>query len=434
MKEEWHPCVHDIVDELDVSKCVWDLRKRDSRRFHSPGHKGRGHFLSEILDIRCDESNVLEEANAIAALERKVVKVYGGSSCLIFGGISLASERFVKAASLFGEIALSRHCPEYIFSALSFLSIEPIIIEDDFSDEEIRACVLNAEAVIISSPDIIFGEEKNSLLIKEAKAFGKKLCIVSDYGGGYAFSKELGGFQEKCDIALFALYKVLPCFSGSCAVVSYNDISSSFLENYDSEITAQQAMSVEYGVNIYENHFDAIKTLIENTDNLKKILLASDFAINDTIPTILSINTKEMGISGKELEARLNDMGIFVEYADIERVLFTFTVEDEKEELTHLAKDLIIAAEQCGGISEKAYCEVGKVARNKGYIESLNADSEWVDISEASGRIAAKDVWLFGIGLPVILAGDKYTKQMTEYLESPLDFRGLKKGMVKVLK
>lgn len=426
--------MHDIVNELDVSKCLWELRKKDSRRFHSPGHKGRGHFLAEILDIRCDEDNVVEAKKTVKSLEERLKDVYGAKGCRIYGGMASCAEKAVKTLSFFGEIAVTRNCPEYVFSAFSLLNIEPIIIDDDDSDEEIRACISRAKAVIISSPDIIFGKDDQRIK-KLSKELNKKLMICSDYGGGYVFTKACEDtFDYGCDIAVFDLSKVLPCFSGCSAVLAFDETSGNLLDIFESEITFQQAMSLEYGVYIYKNCPEALSELKKNVEKLKQILVASDFSVNETDFKVLSVNTKEMGISGKELEARLNDMGIYVEYADAERVVFTLTVEDEKEELTHLAQDLIIAAEQCGSVSEKAYNNIPKAIRNKGYLESVFGKAKWIDVEDAEGETVANNIFLENVGRAVLLAGDKITKEAIDYIDGTYDIKGLNKGMIKVLK
>lgn len=436
MKEEWHPCMHEISDELCVTKCLVNLRKKDSGRFHSPGHKGRGHFLAEILDIRCDEKNVVEAEKTVNGLKNTLSSRYGAKKCFVGNfGMAQAAVYAVKAVVSYGKIALLRNSPEYIFAALAFLNIEPIIIGADFSDEEIRACVSYADAVIISSPDIIFGEEKNDILFSEAKSSNKKVCVFSDYGGHFVFSEKLpNDYKERCDVAVYALDNVLPCFAGSVATFAYTDDIAEKLSLFPYGIDMQTAMSVEYGVYAYDKYKDAIDELEKNVTLMKKTLVSSDFVLKDSVFTFLIVDTKAMEISGKELEMRLNDMGIYVEYADAEKVVFLFTTEDEKEEITHLTTSLIIAAEQCGQVSEKAYKSVGTLERAAAYTVAFYGNGEYVDLENAKGRIAAQNVWLFGINSPVILAGEKITERAVEYLESPLDFVGMERDRIKVWK
>lgn len=428
MKEEWHPCVHDVVDDLPLTKRVWELRKSDSRRFHAPAHKGRGHFLAEILDIRCDESGVYEQKKGIPFLERTLATAFGGRESRLFGNKTEALAISLKTLSC-KSVALYKNTPKSVFSALTLLEIEPIII-DCISDEEIRACVNSAQAVIISSPDLFLEEEKAEKLQSISKELKKSVLTVS----GFCDIAKAKTAAKNSDIAVFCLDGMIPCFSGSTAVVSYSDKAAERLSLFESEIAPQTAMSVEYGMFVEESYKDAKEELKKNVEKLKNILLSSDFELDETSFTTLSINTRRMGISGKELEMRLNDMGIFVQYADVERVILTFSVEDEKEELTSLTRDLIIAAEQCGAVSEKAYKSVGNLQREKGYIESVYGESETVDVEEAENRIVANNISLHGGERVVILAGEKITKNAIEYLEEPLDFEGIEKNGIKVLK
>lgn len=439
MKEEWHPCMHDVADNLDVTKCLIALRKKDGRRFHSPAHKGRGHFLAEILDIRLDEKNVVEAESKLPVFEKKMNEIYGGKASFVStNGTSAASLSVISALSLFGGIALFRSSPSYLFDAFSLFRLEPKILPDDLPEEELEKALSGVSSVLVASPDIINGVEKNDRLFSVAKKLGKKIALFSEYGGNYVFSEKFPdyAFDKKCDLAVFAIDNVLPSFCGSTLTVAYSDELKKALEPLckRAAVDFKTIMSMEYGAYVYKAFPEAIDELEKNSSMMKRTLEASDFSLVETPCFALVINAKCMGISGKELEARLQDMGIYPEYADIEKVFFTISTEDEKEEITHLTRDLIVAAEQCGQISEKAYKKPQKPKRAAGFIESFYGDGELVDLEESVGRIAASSVFHANVKTPIILAGEIITKDIVEYLETPLDFEGVSNDKIKVLK
>ncbi len=139
-------------------------------------------------------------------------------------------------------------------------------------------------------------------------------------------------------------------------------------------------------------------------------------------PTKLTITAKNLGISGFELENILVDeYNIQMEMADFYNVLGLVTIGDTKESI-----DTLIAALQ--DISDR-YFDTKKVETIKPQRvpaipeqvliprEAFYSETTKVPFNESLGKICAEMIMAYPPGIPIIIPGERISKEIIEYIE-----------------
>ena len=67
------------------------------------------------------------------------------------------------------------------------------------------------------------------------------------------------------------------------------------------------------------------------------------------------------------------------------------------------------------------------------YISAKRLPYEWVELSNSDGRICVENAGLFPPCKPIVLAGERVTKEIIDVLSNPNVF-GIKDGKIKVAK
>lgn len=456
--EDKHPCIHEIGDLLPITKEVLKYRKVGKYRFHTPGHKGRGHFLPEVLDVACDVTEVADMDNLLSpcgcikkSLDEAAKRLRVNAAYFITSGATTGILAACFAVKDYGRIAYLRSSHQSVYNASEITSVEPMIIDDaDIYGNAKKVTIdLIADAlkandvgtILLQYPDYLGNAFDLKKISKEIKKNGKILILDASHGAHFPFSPLFPESPEKyADIFVYSAHKTLPVLTGGAILCVANEefitsCDKAFHLFHTTSPNYQIMMSLEYGIYVYSDYKEQIKELKKNVDSMKKTLISSDVAImpNDDF-TRLVIDTLSMEISGKELDMRLNEKGIFAEFSSMDKVVFIITCEDEKEDLTYLTKELIIAVEQCGKISKKQYLFPKSKESSLPYVKAVNMDSERVLIENAVGRIAAKNFGVYPPCMPICVAGEKITQEMIDYLSFPLDFYGISEGKLTVIK
>ncbi|MEG1520146.1 MAG: hypothetical protein RR458_04085, partial [Clostridia bacterium] len=261
------------------------------------------------------------------------------------------------------------------------------------------------------------------------------------HGTHFAFSKNFPINAGKyADIVINSAHKTLPTLTGGAILSVYNE---KLLDKVDKAYHMFQStspsyltlMSIEYGVYLLNKTPALVENLIEAMLNLKGRLIAKGLKLhkNEDV-TRLVVDTEKMGISGKELDMRLQECKVFCEYSTMSEVVFIMSVFDDEKELLTLGDIILDCVSQCGQIKiEKHLFPKSKKTVMK-YLDASNAETELVDIEKTAGRIASRNFGIYPPARPIAVAGEEITNEMIKYLELPLDFYGVTDNKIWVVK
>lgn len=142
-------------------------------------------------------------------------------------------------------------------------------------------------------------------------------------------------------------------------------------------------------------------------------------AIYSYDPTKLTIHVHQLGLTGYDVELKLRDQfNIEVELSDLYNILCLITPGDT----TDTVNQLIHALEQ---ISKEVSCNQTKPISiitpdipllSLSPRDAFYADTEFVPLVEAEGRIIAEFIMVYPPGIPILLPGEVITKENIDYI------------------
>ena len=250
-------------------------------------------------------------------------------------------------------------------------------------------------AVCVTSPDY-YGRVKDlSEVAERCRAAGCALIVDEAHGAHFAFSsllpKSAVGFA---DFVIHGAHKTLPVYTGGAMLhvkeAYYQKAREARREVVGTSPSYLVLASMDFARELFEEKGEAMFADVKKeVDRVKaahpnvSVLPSDDFS--------RVVIRKEGG--GYALQAALEKEGVFVEAADADRVVLIVTPFNVK----HLERAFTVAD--------------GFDGKNK----------EFSDISDIIGKISAYDVGIYPPGVPVVRAGEIFSKEKTAILQANLD-------------
>ncbi len=139
-------------------------------------------------------------------------------------------------------------------------------------------------------------------------------------------------------------------------------------------------------------------------------------------PTKITISAKELGLKGYELESLLiNDYDIQMEMSDYYNTLGLITIGDTDESVNKLLnalKDISLRfADKCQELKNKTL----KIPSIPELIlmprEAFFSEKNKVPFKESAGKICGEMIMAYPPGIPIIIAGERITQEIIDYVE-----------------
>jgi len=153
-------------------------------------------------------------------------------------------------------------------------------------------------------------------------------------------------------------------------------------------------------------------------------LYPSDFPAGRFDPTKIVLRVQQLGASGVEIERDLQAVGIRVEMADNDTIVFLATLADTAVEMNELAQALIpILKRRQEQRRESATALSWSVVPQRGISmrDAYFSETEMVASDKAEGRIAADLIAPYPPGVAVVAPGEVLTSQILEGLKASKD-------------
>lgn len=446
--------------------------------FHTPGHKsGKGistrfrKFVGpkifsidlttlDEVDSLHKPRGVIKEAQELAA------KAYGiDRSYFLVNGTTGGNHAMVLAACNPGDpILVARNAHKSVLAGAILSGAQPIFFRPRFDPvlqitrnvtfEETRQAIDRnpaAKVLFLTSPNYYGLCADLEQIIPYAHARDITVLVDEAHGPHLTFhdALPLSAVQLGADLVVQSTHKIiggmtqasmlharagrvdLPMLTNVLRFIQTTSPSYILMASLD---LARMQMATE-GEKLLGK---AIKLSMEARGKISKIKGLScfgekEYGIYDQ--TKLTIGVEELGLSGYEVSRILNTrFGIQVEMADPFHILVIVSIGDRRDDLIQLVGALGKIAAENAGKSERIQVPdlsfLNKETEAKiTPREAFFADPEYIPLDSAVDKISSEIVTVYPPGIPVLVPGERITKDAIAYLKRSVSLGGTADGL-----
>ncbi len=382
--------------------------------FHTPGHKKKGWDITELSY----SDNLAAPRGCLAAAERDIAEILGAEkSFILTDGSTSGVLSMLYAAKLLGakKIAFPVQSHKSIWNGCAAFGLTPLVFEEDFLEKASLA-----DGIFLTSPTY-YGKVAD---LEKIRAYcdeqGKTLLIDGAHGGHLHFERKLYA-GEYADMWVDGVHKSLPAFTQGAVVSARSEHFACALQKavdvFRTSSPSYPVMaSVEYAVKYPRN-----EKLEENARKLmehERVLFADDW-------------TKICACFGKrafDVENELEKKGIYPEFCDGNHIEFYLSPAMRMRDFKRLQKILFRLFEKYPYEAENLVERV-----HTPFVFSENAKKEWVPIEGSEGKICAENCGMFPPCTPLILAGERVTKEKISRLQKAANVYGIMDGKICII-
>ncbi|MDQ0352633.1 lysine decarboxylase [Alkalibacillus filiformis] len=435
--------------------------KQKRYSFHVPGHKSGAivhnqlkpinelfrYDLTELpgLDDLHEPEGPILEAQKLAAQYYGVEQTY----FLVNGTTSGNLAMILASLNADDHVLVQRNCHKSVMHALELVGAKPVFISPEYDSIARRYCHISPDvikqaltndsslkAVVLTYPDYFGTTFDLSSVVQVAHSFNVPVLVDEAHGAHFSFDAPFPKSAKQCgaDLVVQSAHKTLPALTmGSFLHVNSNRIDRSKLEYYlevvqssspSYLIMASLDLARQYIANFNkDDQVQLVKEITELNNQLNTLtnceVLPVREQIDDPLKTVLTSETLDMNVVYK----RLHDYGIDAELVDQNQLLLIHGIELDEELRQKQCTALINCIKT---VEDNAYhdkmvdsqFDVSTIQRFPySYRELKSFNTEWVDVREASGRIAAESITPYPPGIPVILNGEFISQQALNTIE-----------------
>ena len=412
-------------------------------RMHMPGHKGKPGVGPEPQDLtEIEEADVLyrsrgiireseENAARLFGSARTVYSAEGSSLCIramLYLALLTAKEKGLPLRLLAGRNA---HRTLMTAAALLDLEIDWLL---PAPGEDLLSCTVTPDrmeeklsggaymAVFLTSPDYLGRRTDLRAAAEVCRRHGVPLLVDNAHGAYLKFLREdqhplALGADACCDSA----HKTLSCLTGA----AYLHLSPGAPKGWADR--AEQAMSLfastspswlilqsldRMNAELSGDYPERIRRAADRTAETGSALRHGGWTLAGDEPMKLALNAAARGYSGFELQAALRLSGIECEFADRQYLVFMPSADTSDQDWTRLVSAL-------QEIRQKQPLEETPPAlirpeRILGIRRAMLSPQETLPVEKAVGRILADACVSCPPAVPVIIAGERITKEAAD--------------------
>lgn len=427
---------------------------------HMPGHKGHVFLGCEPIDItEIDGADVLHHAQGIIReSENNAAELFGagatfysteGSSLCIKAMLEAlwqgAGTRSVDTQSV-PYILAARNIHRSMVDACALLDMDIQFLADRqtshictsvITPDALRSALSDTEerpiGVYVTSPDYLGQLQDIAGLAKVCREFGVPLVVDNAHGAYLQFLEPslhpiVLGAAMCCDSA----HKTLPVLTGG----AYLHVAADYLDAFAWRIPKGMALfgstSPSYLIlqsldlcNRYlaDGYTERLLAMNERLSCCRAVLRQAGFAVRETEPLKITIETGKMGCTGEKLAEALRQRQIECEYADRDFVVLMLTpenTEDDFKRLEAFAQNWEIDVEgnhTYTPADESTNLLLGEVSRACSIREAVFHPSEEIPVSQAEGRILGVETVSCPPAVPIAVCGERLNREMLQLFE-----------------
>lgn len=427
-------------------------QKSDYYGFHMPGHKRNvekyGRTLPYGIDItEIDGFDDLHHAQGmILDAQKRAARLYHARETkFLVNGSTVGILSAILGTTKKGDrILVARNCHKSVYHALFLQELEPVYLYPEYEEalglngeilpEQVEQALLeypDIRAVMIVSPtyDGVVSDVKS--IAEIAHRHGIPLIVDEAHGAHFGFhpyfpknSNQLGA-----DLVIHSVHKTLPSLTQTALLhMNGNLVERSRVELY---LRMLQTSSPSYvlmasidgcmeSLEQVDDFVEYVENLKDFEDELHNLSVLKRVKTQHYDGSKIVISTRNCGISGKELKDELlQKFHLQLEMAAGEYALAMTSVGDTKEGFQRL-KEALFALDQSLDpvVTERdVNLSLPKAQPVKSIREALlDSRRVWVDWEDAIGEISTEFAYLYPPGIPILVPGERITREGIEYL------------------
>lgn len=433
--------------------------------FHVPGHKhgaGLAEFSEYIgnkafhMDVNGmdDLDYINNPTGAILEAEKLLANAYGAQSSffLVNGSTSGIQAMILSTCKPGSKIILPRNAHKSTIGGIILSGAVPVYVQPEInmelgiatgvSTDSIKEALKkhpHADAVFIINPTYYGITSNLKSIVRLAHQKSMTVLVDEAHGAHMPFHDEfpLTAMEAGADMSTVSLHKTGGSLTQSSALLLKD---SSDTEKVSQVLNLTYTSSASYlllcSLDIARKQlFVNGKELLEETLSLARWARKEINNINglyafgkeitgspgcfDFDETKLVINVSQLGLSGYKVESILRkDYNIQVEMSDLYNILAMVTIGDCKENLIQLVNALKNIEQKCDKTKQKIKIELPD---NPEMIisprDAFYSTKKSVGIVESVNEIAGEMIMAYPPGIPVIVPGERITKDVIDYIK-----------------
>ena len=425
--------------ETPIYTRLSDYHKKNRISFAMPGHKNLRGLAPDLQP--CDVTELaatadLHHEDASVRRANELLSELYGSRCsyIMTGGSTAGVQAMIAAALKPGDTLLaSADCHMSVINTCALcgfrLRLIPIGFDKEYGvpggleDFDIDGDV---KAVLLTSPDY-YGRVKDiAAAAEKCHALGVPLLVDEAHGAHFIADKAFpeSAVRLGADAVCQSAHKTLNALTGAAYLHVCSDrLSRARIKR---ALVSFQSSSPSYPI---AASADAARAVLSETDYTDILMECRGFReavsratkirfIKNDDPTRLVLSFMEYETTGFEVSERLSGYyGIDVEMADLCNIVLIVTpwnTHSDFMELFRALRDITgVLSQSSGNMYECPPVMAGTADPSAGWY----ADTEYVDIDKAIGRIAAATVSSYPPGTGIIITGTVITEGQTEYIK-----------------
>lgn len=435
---------------MPILHALSEHKQKDSVSFHVPGHKNG--LLASWMDLSLDVTELtgLDDLHApeecIKEAELMLSDLHGTTeSKFLINGSTVGNLTMILGILSKGEtVFVQRNCHKSILNALKIAQVFPVFLEPDFDERTQTAALVSintlteaykaypkSKAVIFTYPTYYGITGSFQELAAIVKSHGSLVLVDEAHGAHFGVLDDaipMSALQMGADIVVQSAHKMLPAMTmGAYLHIKSPEIDRTRIHFY---LQALQSSSPSYPIMASLDYARSYSALYIENDHLHSIalknriieLLQSNGLRCISVDDPYKLLVRADGLTGYELQASLEEAGIYVELADPYQVLLIFPLLKAEEELfeqkiVRKMEDLVIKARKTTPSFSKNVPVAPVSILALPYNEHSRHKKRVVSLEEAAGQIAAEMIIPYPPGIPLIMEGEKISNRHIQQIE-----------------
>jgi arginine/lysine/ornithine decarboxylase len=460
-------------------QAIIDHVNKEPISFHVPGHKN-GVILKEntdlLLEMDVTELTGLDDLHSpegpILEAEELLASLYHvKKSFFLINGSTVGNLAMIMAVCNEDDLVLvQRNCHKSVLNALKLAKARPVFIQPEYDENWKVAGGVNPEtikralhlypearAVILTYPNYYGMVYDLKTIIQEAKRYQIPVLVDEAHGAHFAIGSPFpaSAVELGADIVVQSAHKTLPAMTMGSFLHFNSDLVNlekvmEYLHIFQSSSPSYPIMaSLDIARHYLANYTRADMLYLVNQVNLFKERLISIPGIR-----VLSHQNRQgdfsrfviqsqCDLTGFELQKKLESVGIYTELADPFNVLLILPLLKEAQSypFEETAEKI---RKQLEGYTTRTVMEGYPITGEEitelaiPFKEMPNYKCKRVPILEAIGHVCAETVTPYPPGIPLLLRGERITKEkinnLKKLIETGARFQGasLEEGLIQV--
>ncbi|GMO54855.1 MAG: aminotransferase class I/II-fold pyridoxal phosphate-dependent enzyme [Candidatus Endomicrobiellum trichonymphae] len=464
--------------------------KRDVVSFHCPGHKNGKGIDRELKDYTGEEvykfdvtvfdevDSLHDPVGSIKKAQELMAQAYGVEhSFFLVNGSSVGNIAMFLAACDSGDsVIVSRSSHKSIMAGIIMSGVWPIWIQPkiDQNLDLIFNSTYNqvkdaldrypeAKAVFITSPTYNGIVTELSRVVDLCHRRGKTVLVDEAHGVHLLFNDQLpeSAVSAGADLCVQSTHKILSAMSQG-SVLHFNSKLVDF-NRVKRVVSMLQTTSPNYLI-LATLDLARRQAFLRGEENFNRVIKAAEWGrayINDNINSMkcftrqevqklgfdldvtkLTVNVTKTGLSGYEIESILaKEYNVQLDYADLFNLVAIMSEGSEKSDVEVFVNALESISEKYRGKQKNWILKIPSLATEmvmRPREVFLSNSTKKVSLKKAAGHVAAQTLTPYPPGIPVVIPGERITKEICDYLidMSSKDIRvsGQETGMLRTVK